>query len=75
MSATREDAHLIFTQNFSSGDYLFVYAYGDNNIVGLITPTPDSEDTLEAYIPDEDVVDTMEVDILEAMELKNGNIC
>ena len=50
MSATVEDDHLIFTQKFSSGYNLFVYAVGYNNVVGLIHPTPESADTPEAYI-------------------------
>ena len=64
-----------FTHKFSSGDYLSVYNTGDNNVVGLIHPTPDIEKTLEVYIPDQDVVDTMVADIMEAMELKNIKIC
>ena len=64
---TGEYDHLIFTQNFSSGDYLFVYATGDNSVVGLIQITPDSADISEAYIPDEYVVDTMVYAIMEAM--------
>ena len=75
MSATGEDEHLIFLHNFSSGDYFFVCADGNNNVVGLIQITPDSVDTPEAYMIDFDVVDTMGYDILEAMELENGNIC
>ena len=74
MSTNAEYDHLIFTQKLSYGDYLFVYADGNNNIFGLIHPTPDSEYTLEVYITDEDVVDTMGDDIMESMEIKNGNI-
>ena len=74
-SSTGEDEQFFFTQMLSSGDYFFVYAAGENNGVGLIQPTPDSVDTPEAYITDEDVVDTIIVDILEAMELKNGLMC
>ena len=74
MYANIEDDQLIFTQKFSSFDYFFFYASGDNNVVSLIQPTPDSEDTLEDYMPDEDVVDKMGYDIIEAMELKNGKI-
>ena len=62
-------------QNFSSDDNLFFYTSGDNNVVRLIQPTPDSAYTMESYITDEDVVNTMVDDILEAMELKNGKIC
>ena len=59
MSATREDGHLIFTQKLSSGDYFFVYADGDNNVVGLVQPTPDSAYTPEAYMSDGYVIDTL----------------
>ena len=75
MSATREDDHLVFLRKFSSVDYLFVYDSGDNNFVGLIQPTTDIADTLEVYMPYEDVVDTTGDYILEVMELKYGNIC
>ena len=61
---------MIFPQKLSSGDYLFVYDACDNNVVGFIHPTPDSADTPEAYITDEDVVNTTVDDILEAMEQK-----
>ena len=64
MSSTGEDDKLIFTQNFYSCDYLFVYDAGDNNVVGLIQTIPDSADTSESYMPDEDMVDTMGDDIL-----------
>ena len=43
-----------FSQNISFGDYLFVYASGDNNIVNLIQPNPDNSDTSEGYMPDDD---------------------
>ena len=49
MYATREYYHLIFPQNFSFGHYLFVYAAGDNNVVGLVNATPDNEDKLEDF--------------------------
>ena len=49
---------------------IFFYDTGDNNVFGLIQPAPDSEDTLEAYIIDEDVVDTMVDYMLESMEQK-----
>ena len=52
MSATVEYYHLIFPQKFSYGDYFFFYSVGDNNVVGLIHTTPESEDTPEAVIPD-----------------------
>ena len=64
----------MFTQNFSYGEYLFFYASGENNVVSLIQSNPDSADTPEAYITDEDVVNTTVDDILEAMEQKNGKI-
>ena len=41
MSATGEYDHLIFPQNFSSGDFLSVYDAGKNNVVVLIHPTKD----------------------------------
>ena len=52
------------------GDYLFVYASDENNVVVLIQPTPESADTPEADIPDEEVVHTMGDDMLETMKLK-----
>ena len=66
---------MIFTQKFSSVGYLFVYIAGENNVVGLIYPTTDITDTMEAYMTDYDMVDTMGYNMLEAMELKNDNIC
>ena len=42
----------------------FVYAAGDNNVVGFIHPTPDSTDTPEVYMPYDDVVDNVVDDIL-----------
>ena len=75
MSSTKEYDHFIFPHKFSSDDYLFIYAAGDNNVVSLIYPNPDIEDTPEAYITYEDAVDTMGDDILEVMECKNGNLC
>ena len=62
-------------QNFSSDDNLFFYTSGDNNVVRLIQPTPDSAYTMESYIKDEDVVDIMGYDVLDPMELKNVKIC
>ena len=44
MYATGEYIHFIFAQDFSSGDYYFVYAAGEKNVVGLIHPNPDIED-------------------------------
>ena len=44
-------------------------------IFGLLQPTPEISDKLEAEIPDEDVVDTMLDDILEEIECKGGQIC
>ena len=66
---------LDFSQNLYYGDYLFVYAYDDNNVVALINPTPESADTPEAKMPYEEVVDTMGYDMLDEMEQKNGKIC
>ena len=59
---------LYFSQKFYSGDYSFVYASDDNNVVVSIHPTPESEDTPEADIPYEEVVDTMGDDMLDEME-------
>ena len=75
MSSTVEYNHLIFSQKFSSVDYFFVYATGENSVFGLVQTTPDCASTPEAYIPDEGVVDTMVDDMLEAMEPQNGRIC
>ena len=74
MSATVEDEHFTSPQNFSSGDYLSIYATDDNNVVILIQSTPESADTQKADMPDEEMVDTMGDDITEEMECKNGNI-
>ena len=70
MSATREDDHLIFPQKLSSSDYFCVYDSGDNNVVSLIHINTYSAYTPYDYITDEDMVDTMEDDILEEMEQK-----
>ena len=67
MSATREDENLILPQKFSSGDYLFFYDAGDNNVVGLLHTCTYSEDTPQAYNTDDDVVDIMGDDMLDAM--------
>ena len=74
MSDTVEYDHLIFPQKVSSDDYWFVYAAGENNVVILIHPTTYSEGIPEAYILNEDLVDTMWGDMLEAMECNNGKI-
>ena len=65
----------MFSQKLYSGDYSFVYASDDNNIVVLIQTTPESADTLEDNMPYEDVVDTMGGYMLDKMECKNGKIC
>ena len=57
-----------FLYHFSSGDYLFFYAYDDNNVVGLMQPTPQRAYTPEVEILYEYVVDTMVDDLVEAME-------
>ena len=54
----------IFPQNLSS-DGFFVYAAGENNIVGLIHPTIDSGDTPAVYMTGENVVDNIIDDILQ----------
>ena len=66
---------MICPQKFFSGDYLFVYDAGEKNVVGLIYHTPDSEYTTEAYMKNDDVVDTIGYNMMEAMEHKNDNIC
>ena len=75
MYSTRKDDHLVFKHKLSSGDYLFVYDAGKNNVVGLIHPIPDIEDKLEDYTQDKDVIDTTGYNMKKAMERKNGNIC
>ena len=37
---------------FSSGDYVFLYSYDENNFVGLVQTTPESSDAPEYEIPD-----------------------
>ena len=59
---------MIFPQKLFFGDYFFVYASDDNNVVLLIHPTSESADTPEDDIPDWVVVDTMVDDLLEAMK-------
>ena len=75
MYVTREYDHLIFLQKFYPSSYLFVYNSYENNVVGLIHTTPESEDTTESEIQDEGDVDTMRYDMMEAMEFENFNIC
>ena len=75
MSSNVEDDHIIFPQKFYSGNSLFVYDYGDNNVANLIHTTPYISDILEFYMPNEDVVGTVVDDILESMERKNIKIC
>ena len=75
MSANGEDCHLVFTHKFSYIENLFFYAAGENNVDHFIQFTPEIADTPESYIIDEDVVDTMGDDMMDAMELKNGKIC
>ena len=41
----------------------------------FIQPTIECADTLESYITDDELVDTMVYDMLEEMEWKNGKIC
>ena len=65
---------MVFSQKLFSGNYFFVYASGDNDVVVLIHPNPDSAETLESEITDEEVFDNMGDDMLEEMEWKNGNI-
>ena len=59
---------LDFSQKFYSGDYLFFYASNENNIVVLIQTNPESEDTPEADMKYEDMVDTIRDDMLDEME-------
>ena len=67
MFSTIEYYHLIFPKKFYSCYYFFVYYYGDNNVVGLMHTALDYADTAEDEITDEDFVDTMVDDMLEAM--------
>ena len=48
--------------------FYFSNAYDDINVVVLIQPTTDSADTLEAEIIYKEVVDTLEDDMMKAME-------
>ena len=68
MSTTVEYYQLIFPQKLSSVDYLFICASDENNDIVLMQPTPYSEDTLEAEILYEDVVDIVVEYMLEEME-------
>ena len=74
MSITREDDNFIFPCKLSSSDFSFVYVDYDYEVVGFLLPTTQSEDTPEAEITDEDVVDTMGDYMMEAMECKNCHI-
>ena len=74
MSATGEYDPFVFPHKFSSGDYYFVYAAGENNFVGLLKPTPESSYTSEAKIPYEYMVANVGEDMLEVIERKNGHI-
>ena len=65
----------MFPHNFSSGDYLSGYDAGDNFVFGLIYTTPDSADTIDAYMKYYGVVDTIENYMLDKMESKNNRIC
>ena len=44
---------------------VFVFAAGENYVVGLINPTIYSEDTPAAYMPGEDIVHTIIHDMTE----------
>ena len=68
MSTTGKYYQLIFPQKLSSVDYLFICASDENNDIVLVQPTPYSEDTLEAEILYEDVVDIVVDYMLEEME-------
>ena len=46
---------------------IFLYAAGENSVVGLIQTTIYSEYTMEDYMPDQDVVDTMENDMMDSV--------
>ena len=59
---------LDFSQKLYSGDYLFFYDSGDNNVVVLIQPTPENADTPETELLYEEVFDTIVDDMLDEME-------
>ena len=75
ISVAGECDHFIFPQKFSSGAHHFVYADENDNVVGLLYTTPYIIDTPQAEIPDEDVVEIMEDNMLQTMELKKIHIC
>ena len=50
------------------GDYFFVYASDDNNVVVLIHPTPENAGTPKDEMPYEEVVDNMGDDMLDKMK-------
>ena len=58
---------MVFPQKLFSGDYFFVYASDDNNVVVLIQPTPEIADTPESEIPDEELADAMLDDMLDSV--------
>ena len=74
MYAIREYYRFIFPNKYYSGDYYFVYASDDNNVVGLLQPTPYISNIPEADIPDEYVVDTMGSDMMDKTERENVQI-
>ena len=61
MPTAREDDHLIFSHKLSSSDYVCFYAASDNNVSVLIHPNTYSKYTLEAYIIDEYIFDTIRI--------------
>ena len=75
MSATREYYHLILTHNFPFSHYFFVYAAGENNVVGLIHPTPNNEDTLELIWQMMTWLIIYEMIFLRKWNEKNGKTC
>ena len=50
------------------GVIIFVNASDDSNVVVLIHPTSESAYTMEADMPQEEVVDTMGDDIMDELE-------
>ena len=75
MYTTGEDDQLVFPQNLSTDDDLFLYASDENNAVDLIHHTTEVSDTSEAEIQHKNTVYAMVYDRLEARELENVNIC
>ena len=61
---------MIFPHKFSSGDYSSVYYSDEENIVGLLHLTTESDYIPEAEIIYGELVDTIEYDIMEATEIK-----